>query len=277
MSLYEPADQTLFATADALADDLRELAARHGLDAASLPAELAMMLNSLVAVPNTTFDTPPVYTREDLADRPLTPWRAPAQRSHDFLKVLSARESRRDFATERVRLEVLLSLLWWTAGVRATGIAYDYRDAPLRMIPSAGGLASVDLYVVAHRVDGLAPGAYYVDSAHGLRLLAEGHMIHRLAGSTPGQEWVAESAALLVFVANPARVAHKYGAMGFKLMLLDTGVAVGHAELVTNAHELRATILGGLPASDLEELLHLERGAHVPLATLAIGSRPGHA
>lgn len=276
MSTYQPQDEAAFAVSDALERDLRTVLAEHGIHGDGLPSDLLVLLTKLISIPNPIFDSPREYVRWDL-DGPVIPWQPAATASHDFLQVLAARESRRDFADHPVPVRVLLSALWWTFGIRGTSIAYDYRGAPLRFVPSAGGLASVDAYVVAHRVDGLESGAYYVDSTQGLRLVGEGHMIHRLAASTPEQEWVAESAALVVFVANPTRVTAKYGATAAKLMLLDAGAALHHAELVCASHELRATILGGVPAADLEDLLDLQPGVHVPLATLAVGARPAHA
>jgi hypothetical protein len=63
--------------------------------------------------------------------------------------------------------------------------------------------------------------------------------------------------------------------MGFKLALLDAGVAVGHAELVATALELRATTLGGLPPDEVARLLRLDGSRRVPVVSLALGTRSG--
>ena len=169
-----------------------------------------------------------------------------------------------------------MAVLHWTFGARGETIAYDFRDAPLRYAPSAGGLASSDAYVIANRVDGLDRGSYYFDYRRGLLPISSGDMAQRVADMNPEQSWVAGAAAVIVVVGNADRVQHKYGAMGFKLLLLDAGVAIGHAELVATALELRAALLGGLPARELALLLRIDGETRVPLASLAVGTRPGH-
>ena len=163
-----------------------------------------------------------------------------------------------------------------TFGTRGTVMAYDFRDTPLRFVPSAGGLACVDAYVVCGRVDGVASGSYYFDAEQGLMTLVEGIMMPNLAQLLPDQGWVSECAALIVLVGNSGRTKGKYGTMAPKLALLDAGVCLGHLELVAAALELRATILGGLPADELRKALRLTDRDRVPLASIAIGTRPGH-
>jgi SagB-type dehydrogenase family enzyme len=266
-----------FARAEQVTAELAELARRHGLPADDPVQTLLGLVGVLVSTPNTVFEAPPEYVRELAADAaaPL-PDGPPLRSTHAFFDVLAARASRRDFGSDPLDLPRLHALLHWTVGKRGEVIAYDFRDAPLRYVPSAGGLASVDAYVVAGNVDGLAPGSYYYDHRRGLVPLAAGHMLQKVADLNPGQSWLTRAAALVVLVANTDRVAHKYGPMGFKLAMLDAGATVGHAELVAAALELRGTILGGLPPPELARLLRLDGRTRVPVATLAVGTRTGH-
>ncbi len=266
---------TAFDAAQEIGEEICELARGRDLPHDNPVEALIALMNQLVVSPNSVFQEPPEYVRD------LGPASVPAdmsvQSSHGFFDVLKSRASRRDFGSDPLDLPRLTSLLGWTVGCRSETIAYDWRNAPQRYVPSAGGLASIDAYVIANNVAGLECGAYYFDYRAGLVPVSSGYMAQKLADMMPGQDWLARAAAVVVFVGNTKRVVHKYDVMGFKLMMLDAGVAAGHAELVAAGLELRATILGGLPADQLGRLLGLDNRGRVPLATLALGTRTGHA
>jgi SagB-type dehydrogenase family enzyme len=251
-----------------------ELAEEHGLPCENAVQAMTALMNLLVVDPNSVFSDAPSYVRElqQLQGEVASP---ASGSTHEFFDVVKARASRRDFGTDPIERARLESLLAWTVGRRGETIAYDWRHAPQRYVPSAGGLASVDAYVIANHVSDLERGSYYFDYRQGLVPVSKGYMAQKVADLMPGQDWVARAAAVIVFVGNIDRLTHKYGVMGFKLMMLDTGVAVGHAELVATALELRATILGGLPAAELSKLLRLDSDDQVPLATLTVGTRSG--
>ncbi len=265
-----------FARAAALAADLRSLAHEHGLADATTAQALVAMTTCLVASPRTVFPDPPEYVR-DLDEHATA--RAvdadPVRSTHGFFDVVAARASRRDLGGDALDLARLVSVLHWTVGTRGTTIAYDWRDAPQRHVPSAGGLSSTDVYVLAQHVDGLAAGSYYFDHRRGLVPISRGAMGQRVADLMPGQAWLSRAGAVLVLVANADRLEHKYQEMAFKLLMLDVGVTLGHAELVATALELRSCIVGGLPADELATLLHLDDPGRVPVATLALGTRTG--
>ena len=264
-----------FEQSRAIEHDLMELAERHGLPAGDVVDSVLALLTTLSAQPNAVFDEYPEYRRELAAPPALALVDPPVTSTHGFFDVVRSRASRRDFGTGPLDGPRLLALLHWTFGVRGTTLAYDFRDTPLRFAPSAGGLASIDAYVVTGAVDGLEPGSYYFDAEQGLIPLVEGIMLPKLAGLLAGQEWLSGANALVVLVSNTGRVKTKYGSMAPKLALLDAGVGLGHLELVAAALELRATILGGLPAGELRKALRLPEPDRVPLASIAIGTRPG--
>lgn len=265
-------DTAVFTHADELADRVLELGDEAGLPHRTIAEAVTSLLAELVGQPNTVFETRPEYTREVSGEGVVAP--QPVVRSkHGFFDVVKARASRRDFSDEPMDLPRLVSLLAWTFGRRGVEIAYDFRDCPLRFIPSAGGLASTDGYVIANNVADLDPGSYYYDYERGLVPLVHGHMAQKVASLVPGSDWIARSAAVVVCVVNTQRVDHKYGNMAAKLGLLDAGVALGHLELVATALELRGCLLGGLPAKEMAHLLDIDDPAMVPMGALAVGSR----
>lgn len=251
------------------------VAVTAGLAKANVVQALLAMLGRMTTEPHSTFEHPPEYQRQfDDIEAVKAPNRTTSR--HGFFEVVEARASRRDFGDALLDLGRLDALLRWTVGKRGEEVAYDFRGAPLRYVPSAGGLCSIDAYAIVNRVEGLQAGSYYYDhEASGLKLIAPGFMARKVSDFIPEQEWMARSAAYIVFVGNTERVVHKYGAMAFKLLLLDAGVAAGHLELVATALELRACQLGGLPAGPLSALLRIDGSERVPLVSVAVGTRGG--
>jgi bacteriocin biosynthesis cyclodehydratase domain-containing protein len=149
----------------------------------------------------------------------------------------------------------LARLLARTAGRRAPGHPSDLR----RWAPSGGNLASVRLFAAAAGPDfGVAAG----------RLTIYDDMQHRLivarAGPVPAGRLLegtgltlAEPGLVLVFVADVARIARKYGRFAYRLSHSDAGVAA--AQLIAVAQDLGLTVSfapGWEPGlADLLELL----------------------
>ena len=258
-----------------LANDIRLLAEENDLSAIDVSEILLQMITSFVSEPTNVFENFPEYIRPIESSRVVSLDSTPTQSSHEFFAVIEARASRRDYGPEPLDRDLMCALLQWTFGIRGTTLAYDFRDAPLRYVASAGGLSSCDAYVIVNRVDGVEPGSYYFDAEEGFKLLARGTMLPYLALILPDQAWLTEAAILVVAVTNLDRLAGKYGEMAAKLSLLDVGVALGHLELVSTALELRAAILGALPIAELRNALCLDDLRRIPIASIAIGTR-GH-
>lgn len=265
----EPLD--VFERSSILAESIVDAANRVGIQSKTLTGTIISALNKLRVAPKSSFMAPPIY-RSEVSGKVVGLSQPSRASTHGFFDVLRARSSRRDYGESSISREIFASLLAWTFGERDKTIAYDWRDAPLRYCPSAGGLASVDGYCIVSNVDGLDNGSYYYDFERGLVQLFSGEMGQKVAGLVPGMAWLERASALIVVVANPGRVDSKYGAMGPKLSMLDAGVAVGHLELVATALELRSCILGSLPDEALAELLCLDN-QQIPLVSLAIGGR----
>ncbi len=132
----------------------------------------------------------------------------------------------------------LARILAQVGGRRAPGHPSDLR----RWAPSGGNLASVRLYTVAAGSGfGVTAGrlTVYDDIEHRLVMVRAGQapMGQVLAGTGLA---ATEPAVAVVFVADVARIARKYGSFGYRLCHLDAGVAA--AQLIAVAQELGLTV-----------------------------------
>ena len=138
-------------------------------------------------------------------------------------RVIASRRSARELQ-QRVQFDDLATLIWAAAGI--TGYIEE-EDGPLfalRTSPSAGGLCSVDLYVVARNAEGLDKGVYYFHPfKQELQLVKHADPQAVSESGFLFQNIVAEAAIVFLLVANFQRVTWKYGERGYRLCLLDAG------------------------------------------------------
>jgi SagB-type dehydrogenase family enzyme len=143
----------------------------------------------------------------------------------EFIRVLMARKTHRQFSGQELELETvsqLLSLVW---GVK--GYLYSPRFGKLlhKTSPSAGARHPGEVYLMALRVKGLSPGLYHYHPAH--------HYLETIrANATREKAWLycarqkfAKSAgALFLMTAVFPRTMWKYHlARAYRVVLLDAG------------------------------------------------------
>jgi SagB-type dehydrogenase family enzyme len=127
------------------------------------------------------------------------------------------------FAREPISLGQLATLLALANGV--TGVI-PRRDPPVyrRAAPSAGALYAGEVYVVAERVTGLAPGVYYYaveESA--LVALASETALGAVARAVEAPGAISGAACALLLTNVFERYAWRYGARGYRYALIDSG------------------------------------------------------
>lgn len=171
-----------------------------------------------------------------LATAPPAPFKDPAGEGRIELPVCSwpddaycnalrGRRTCRGFSSEPLGLAVLAQLLHATWGVQAYVQSEDFGTLPVKTSPSGGARHPVEVYVMALRVDGLAPGVYHYHPRD--------HALYRLAAAASGakarawcadQPWVSEAAALFVMTGVFERVMWKYRhPRAYRIVLLDAG------------------------------------------------------
>lgn len=176
---------------------------------------------------------------------------------------LRARHSVRDYADEPITLAELSQLLWAAQGVTHGG--------SMRTAPSAGALYPLELYVVAVRVDDLAPGVYkYQVGDHELREVT-GEDVHRdVAAAALSQDCVANAAAVLVVAAAVERTAAKYGRRAERYVLIEVGAAVENVCLQAEALGLGTLCVGAFNDGRVKDIVRMPR-QEAPFAIVPVG------
>jgi nitroreductase len=145
--------------------------------------------------------------------------------------VIRRRGSTRAFDSSRsIRFEELSTLL----EVATRPIPADFLDAP--------GSSLVELAVIAHAVEGLAPGAYVLRRRDGaLERLREGRLRAEASRLALGQELAADAAANVYCLGDLARVVARFGSRGYRAAQLEGGIVGGRLYLGAYALGFGAT------------------------------------
>lgn len=143
----------------------------------------------------------------------------------EFLRVLLARETHREYSGAAVPFEKISSLLRYTWG--ATGDLHSPNFGRLlhKTSPSGGARHPGEVYLAAFDVDGLAPGIYHYNvREHALEELRRGQLRQRFEQYAVGQRHVGRAAALFLMTALWSRSSWKYrSARAYRVVTLDTG------------------------------------------------------
>ena len=202
-----------------------------------------------------------------------TPLAPPASSTRPLEDVLLHRRSARRLE-QPLRVDELGTVLQLALGPSAiTTNAEHGVDQMLRTWPSAGGLYPLDAYILASRVDGLDPAVYHYNVPRGEleRLTAVGEMAGHLAECFFWQDFATDCAAAVILVAAFDRTVAKYGARGYRLVLLDAGHAAQNLLLCAAQQDLPAVAMAGFSDAALESLLDLDGAGESVVHTVLLG------
>ncbi len=162
---------------------------------------------------------------------PLRPRADSALPSDSLDRVIRRRGSTRVFDPRRSIAFEELS----TALERSTrGVPGDWLEPP--------GATLLDLYLIVHAVDGLAPGAYaYRRAARSLELLREGEFRETAGWLGLGQQLPAQAAVDIYSLADLPRVTARFGNRGYRAAQLEGGITGGRLYLCAYALGFGAT------------------------------------
>lgn len=191
-----------------------------------------------------------------------------------FATTLLERRTWRRFGADPVKLQTFSTLMHLTAGVQHWVTAKGEGRVALKTSPSGGARHPIELYVIARRVVGLAPGIYHYAS--------DSHLLERVPGEPPPlddllptQWWYRNAAALVLFTALFERTRWRYSSpRAYRAVLIEAG----H---VCQTFCLTATWLGLAPFCSMaiadanaERLLGIDGISEGVLYAAGVGTRP---
>ncbi|MBT2408673.1 MULTISPECIES: SagB/ThcOx family dehydrogenase [unclassified Streptomyces] len=172
---------------------------------------------------------------------------------------IEQRHSSTTFAARPMEFAVLAALLEQAAGIHGHRSGYNVRDFPVRRAPSAGGLAPIDLYVVANAVDGLEQGLYrYRPSAPDLVRVDSGNMRGKVTEAGIAADWMFHAPAVLFLAVDMPRVEWKYGVRSYRYVHVDLGVMTQNLYLVATALGLNTCAVAAFDDDAANDLLRLD-------------------
>jgi SagB-type dehydrogenase family enzyme len=166
---------------------------------------------------------PPHFKKTDGAELISLP---PHDREEDsFFQTLHTRRTRRTFSAAPASLESVSKLLQTTWGVQGYIETEYFGPLPLKTSPSGGARHPIEVYLMALRVKGLAPGVYHYDAKiHALERISSSVTPQQARDYCADQPYAAHSAALFIMTAVFARTMWKYPhPRAYRVVLLDAG------------------------------------------------------
>ena len=141
-----------------------------------------------------------------------------------------------------------------------------------RMNPTAGGLESIDLHLVALRRTGeIGSGTYLFDPhRHVLSRTGTGPCIDALESCLVQPQFARRAPFVVVLVGRLDRTLIKYSARHYRTLHIDAGVVAQNLYLVATALRLACCAISGFYDAEISNMLRLDR-LSVPLLAFALG------
>ncbi|MEW6323107.1 MAG: SagB family peptide dehydrogenase [Acidobacteriota bacterium] len=193
-------------------------------------------------------------------------------------ETLLARRTWRRFGDAPLTRGDLSALLGLTWAVQAWGWAADDCRLPLKTSPSGGACHSIEVYLLALSVEGLAPGWYHYDAdAHALSGVAPADAA-RVGVYLPGQSSFARASGIFVMTSVFDRVLWKYrSARAYRVILLEAGHLAQTFCLVASWLGLAPFTTAAVAESAIEADLGLVDMRESVLYAAGVGARPSDA
>jgi len=199
---------------------------------------------------------PPLELAPD-PNLPLIPLPTPAVDVPDIRlsSLIEARSSIRKYAAIPLALVELSYLLWCTQGVQNIAAGCTWRT-----VPSAGARHAFETYILANRVEGLAPGIYhFIATEHALQHLPlPKDAAERLSAACYRQSMVLDSAVAFIWTAVAYRMTWRYRERGYRYLHLDAGHVCQNLYLAAESIGCGTCAIAAFDDDALNQLLGLD-------------------
>jgi SagB-type dehydrogenase family enzyme len=183
----------------------------------------------------------------------------PAPVDGGLLDLVVRRSSCREYSAEPLALDSLATLLAGTYGLTRPVPIPEGLELRARSVPSAGGLYPLELYLLLRDVEALADGLYHYNAVdHALEPLREEIERTALAEFLLAAHFLENANALVFISAVFDRTLHKYGARGYRYILLEAGHAAQNLCLLAAERDLATLCVGGFGDAALNRFLELD-------------------
>jgi SagB-type dehydrogenase family enzyme len=190
--------------------------------------------------------------------------------------VLDRRRTWREFGKRKLSIAEIGTLLGRTFGVsRWIEISAD-RWVALKGTPSGGARHSIEAYLLAFGIDGLASGTYhYHPDLHALSAVRQPTSRRLLRRFYRSQTWFQDPAAVIVMTSVFARVQYKYPhPHAYRVVLLDAGHLSQTFALVATAMRLAPFCTAAFDVGAVERHLRIDGVSESALLLLGVGAKP---
>ncbi|UMZ72813.1 SagB/ThcOx family dehydrogenase [Natranaerofaba carboxydovora] len=169
-------------------------------------------------------------------------------------EVINKRKSIRKYSDSFLSLNEVSQLLWASS-----------------MVPSAGAIYPMVIYLVAENISDLDPGIYrYSSSNHSLEKFIEGNKGASLAKACLGQSFVAKAPINIVVTAIYEKIKAGYGERGIRYAIIEAGHISQNVYLQAEALELGTVAIGAFYDDHVSEVLELST-KEKPLYVMPVG------
>ncbi len=193
-------------------------------------------------------------------------------RSRKLREIVVTRRSIREFTGEPISLNNVAHILFNSYGTTGRMTLSFGIEQDARAVPSGGALYPLELYVAAHKVDGLEPGIYHYNvEGHSLELVREGQFSVEFGRALFYEDMFKNVAAALVVTAIPRRSSMKYGERSYRFINLEAGHVGQAACLTACALDIGCVMLGGFYDDDVDNLIGIDGVNEMTLYTCALG------
>lgn len=184
-------------------------------------------------------------------------------------ETLFNRKSQREFSGQKISMEKLASLLFFSAGVIPEGKEWNYSR---RFYPSAGARYPLEIYISIKNVTNLKNGLYHYNiRQHSLDILWNKGNLNETIANYAGQNWLSNANAIIMISVVFQRNQIKYSDRGLRYILIDSGHLGQNIYLVGTAIGLKICAVGGFIDDKINKILDINGEDEGTLYIVAVG------